>query len=810
MTVYGVLSNEPSELEVRNRKLAREIAREGFVLLKNDNVLPIMNKKIALYGVGARKTVKGGTGSGAVNERYSVSIEEGLLNAGYEVTTTNLLDEFDEFYRVRYQSWRDEVEEKMDGRSIMETIGLVVGTPFDYPNFPAFENATDTDTAIYVLTRQAGEGNDRRAIEGDYFLTNEEKQMLNDLRQAYKHLILVINIGGFIDIAEVADTVDAVVFFSQGGEEGGNAFADLISGNYSFSGKLTNTWAEKYSDYPNADSFGYINDNLEDENYSEGIYVGYRYFDSFQKKVLYPFGFGLSYTNFEIETKSVQVDKNIVSVTVEVENIGDKFIGKEIVQVYVSCPNGKLEKEYQRLVSFAKTNNLKPNEREKMVLSFDINSLSSYDEDTASWILEQGDYVIRAGNSSQETSIVSSLYIDETITTEKCENNCTLVTELETFASPSNMQESLKDIEKIVLNKNNMKTKVNDYTLPLVVETDREKELLDNLSKQDMAELLRGGDLRNSKEGHITIGAGGKTALSLVSKGIGNITVSDGPAGLNICRKLKRSEQGIEIPLEIPERFNWGNTEAEAMAVAEKFQGTEVYRYATAFPAGILVAQTWNIDLAEQFGSGVGEEMLAFGITLWLAPGMNINRNPLCGRTFEYYSEDPFISGIIASSVTKGTQKHQGRGTTIKHFACNNQEDNRNKVSANVSERALREIYLKGFEITVKESQPLSLMSSYNRINQVYAPNNYDLLNKILRCEWGFEGMVMTDWSSCNEGLGLPELCVVSGNDLVMPGSERDKERILQAIEEGTIDDTNLRYAAARVLRVILNGTSNI
>jgi len=375
------------------------------------------------------------------------------------------------------------------------------------------------------------------------------------------------------------------------------------------------------------------------------------------------------------------------------------------------------------------------------------------------------------------------------------------------YERPKARKEATYDVERISIDISNLNTVKNDYSIPTVIESEKEKELLDSLTKEEMAELLRGGDLRG-RTGHITIGAGGKTVLSLAEKGIGNITMADGPAGLNICNHLKRTENGTELPLVIPERFNWGTMAKDALVAAEKVSGIEVYRYATAWPVGIVLAQTWNTELAKTFGSCVGEEMKAFGITLWLAPGMNINRNPLCGRVFEYFSEDPVISGEFAKNITLGTQKHKGVGVTVKHFACNNQEDNRTGVSANLSERALREIYLKGFEIAVKGAKPIAMMSSYNKINQVYAPNNYDLLNKIARCEWGFDGVVMTDWSSCNEGLGKPELGAISGNDLIMPGWDKDKERILEAVNNGDIDDLTLRRAACRVLRVILGGTT--
>jgi len=337
-----------------------------------------------------------------------------------------------------------------------------------------------------------------------------------------------------------------------------------------------------------------------------------------------------------------------------------------------------------------------------------------------------------------------------------------------------------------------------------MVETALETALLDALTLAEMAELLRGGDLQNIGDGHIVVGAAGKTAITLLDKGIGNVVFADGPAGLNIVNHVVFSETGEQLPVEIPEKYKWGSMAAHYAKKVAESKGQHVWRYATAWPVHMILAQSWNLELVKKVGRALGEEMTAFGITLWLAPGLNIHRNPLCGRTFEYFSEDPLVSGEMAAALTSGVQSWSGLGVTLKHFAANNQEDNRTEVSSNVSERALREIYLKGFEIAVKQSQPKTLMSSYNRINGIYAPNNHDLLTDILRYEWGFDGLVMTDWGSCETGRGAPALCAPAGNDLVMPGSEADRTAILEAVENGAIDQKTVRQCACRALRIIL------
>ena len=315
-----------------------------------------------------------------------------------------------------------------------------------------------------------------------------------------------------------------------------------------------------------------------------------------------------------------------------------------------------------------------------------------------------------------------------------------------------------------------------------------------------------GGDLRAQDPAiHAPTGVGGRSSLDLRKHGIGNIALCDGPAGVNIIEHAVVLDNGQETAFEIPEKYRFGELAEMAKAQSGNVQGTHVYRYATAWPVGLLLAQTWNTDLLERVGRGIGRELAEFGVTLWLAPGMNIHRNPLCGRNFEYYSEDPLLTGKMAAATTRGVQSHPGIGTTIKHFCCNNQEDNRIGVSSNVSERALREIYLRGFEIAVRESQPLAIMSSYNRLNGVYTANRHDLLTDILRCEWGFQGLVMTDWNSCAPGQGDPAKGVPAGNDMIMPGSRDDQAAILTAVHDGRIGMDSLRRCAARVLRVILN-----
>ena len=814
--LYGTLSSEPTVLELKNRELSRVAAREGFVLLKNDNnALPLKNKRIALYGMGARLTVKGGLGSGSVEERYSVNIEDGLKNAGFEITTEKWLDDYDSEYSSTYQEYHDMVEDKVkDLVNPMEIIPIAHSYVYRYPSGRLvtkedIENS-ETDTAIYVLMRQAGECNDRKLEKGDYYITDIERENLRILSEAYKNTILVINVGGHIDLSFLDEIkgIDAVVLFVQGGEEGGNALSDVLSGKVNFSGKLSDTIPLRYEDIPFGDEFSYLNGDLKNEYYKEGIYVGYRYFDSFDKDVRYPFGFGLSYTDFKIETKSVSLDKTNINIKVAVTNIGE-VSGKEVVQVYISLPGR--DKEYQRLVAFDKTKELEKGETETMDLSFSLEDCTSYNEEKAAWILDEGDYILRVGNSSRNTNLSAIFDIPQTIVVTECKNCCSLQNKLPLFYPDKEREERVECEMRLRVNPEDFTTKTVSYIEPSIKETEEEKSILDSLTIEEEAWLLQGGDLRNPPKGTLEIhGAGGKTVTALLGKGIRNVLFSDGPAGVNIANKVKALPGGGFAPAMVPERYSWGVMGKAMKAQLERIPGEIVYRYATAWPVEMLLAQTWNKELLESIGKAVGEEMLQFGITIWLSPGMNIHRNPLGGRAFEYYSEDPVLTGELAASLTKGVQSHKGLGVSLKHFCCNNTEDNRNGISSNVSERTLREIYLKGFEIAVKKSQPKTVMSSYNMLNHIYTANRHDLLTDILRSEWGFEGLVMTDWGSTNEKAGRPEKTAPSGNDLIMPGSDYDRECILKAIKNGEMTPEVVRRSACRVLRMMLNANTPV
>ena len=814
----GTTENAVTKREIENRKVARRAAAEGMVLLKNEGILPLKERtKIALYGVGASRTIKGGTGSGDVNERETVNIFQGMKNAGFEITTEDWINDYDKQYQAARYAWRDEIEAKAAKLEdqVSGFFNVYSTTPFRMPAGAPITQ-TDADVAIYILSRVAGEGADRFDKAGDYYLTDEEKKQLADICSMYKHVIVAVNTGGLADLSFMDEykNIEALLQIVQPGMEAGNAFADIISGKVTPSGKMTDSWAFKYEDYPNSKTFSHNNGNVDKEFYTEGIYVGYRYFDSFDVPVRYGFGYGLSYTTFETKVLHTELKNNKIIVETETTNTGDNYSGKEVVQLYVTCPAGKLEKEYRRLVAFGKTNLLAPGQSEKMALEIGLERLTSYSETEAAWILEKGSYVIWAGNSLEASVPCTVLSLDADLTLTKTQNICPLKEELEEMKQPSEkMMKKLIDLlelaeEKalpvIELKAADVETRVVKYQSNAECVPAEAREFVDTLSTEKLVALASGdpgkGQGSNLGSAGISVpGSAGETNSCALEDGVPGIVLSDGPAGLRLMKHYNVYEGKI---VNKPFKFS---LEGGLFCEGEPADPGETwYQYCTAIPVGTLLAQTWDTALIEKIGEMIGGEMEEFSTTLWLAPGMNIHRNPLCGRNFEYYSEDPLVAGKIAAAMTNGVQKVPGCGTTIKHFACNNQEDNRMGSDSILSERTLREIYLKGFEIAVTESQPMSIMTSYNLINGIHAANCEDICTKAARCEWGFEGMIMTDWTTTEKGPDCTASgCMRAGNDLVMPGAFSDRDNLNQELADGTLSMDDLKACISRLVNIV-------
>ena len=675
---------------------------------------------------------------------------------------------------------------------------------------------TDADVAFYILSRVAGEGADRYDKEGDYYLTETEKKQLSDICSLYKHVVVAVNTGGLADLSFMDEfsNIEALLQIVQPGMEGGNAFADIVSGAATPSGKLTDSWAYKYEDYPNSESFSHNNGNVDAEYYKEGLYVGYRYFDSFDVPVRYGFGYGLSYTDFETKVTGVSCADEKVVIETETANVGNTYSGKEVIQIYVTCPAGKLEKEYRRLVAFGKTEILAPGEKESQKFEIALDRLTSYSEEKAGWVLEAGDYVFWEGNSLADSVPCGVLKLDEEVILTKTDNICPLKEDLDELKQvPEKMQEKYKKLYADVTEKNlpvielkaeNVKTEKVTYQTNAQLVSQEARAFTDTLTEEQLIAMASGdpGVGQNSNLGSAGMsvpGSAGETSSCAIEKNLPGIVLADGPAGLRLLKHYVVQDGKI-----LPTDFK-NSVEGGFFCENDPKKPGDVYnQYCTAIPVGTLLAQSWNEKLIEELGEMIGGEMEEFHVTLWLAPGMNIHRNPLCGRNFEYYSEDPFLSGKMAAAMTKGVQKVPGCGTTIKHYACNNQEDNRMGSNSILSERTLREIYLKGFEIAIKESQPMSIMTSYNLINGVHAANCNDTCTKAARCEWGFKGMIMTDWTTTEHGPDCTASgCMRAGNDLVMPGAASDRENIKKELDEGTLSLDDLKACISRTVDII-------
>ena len=851
--IYASRSPEISEREIRNMERSRKIATQGMVLLENNGILPLKNvKTIAAYGNGVRRTVKGGTGSGDVNSRMVINIQQGLEDAGFEIVTNDWLDIFDTMCNDARAAFNAYVAKRIQEEG-MSAIMDIFQNPYKDPDLPMIEEPAKADACVFVIARNSGEGADRHPVAGDYELTDGEKAMITKLGEVYDNIVVVLNVGGVIDtkFLRACPKIGAILNMSQAGNISGYALADVLTGKVTPSGHLTTSWAENYMDYASAPTFSHMNGDVDDEYYNDGIFVGYRYFDTFNIAPAYPFGYGISYTTFDVKTDGVCLDGDQVVVKATVTNTGSEYSGKEVVQVYYSAPVGSLpEKPYQELAGFAKTGELAPGESETLTITFPAAFMASYCEKCASWVLAPGTYYIRVGVNSRATHIAAAITLAERTVTSVLQNRAVLEGELDPIHPTGYMYTYDGELEEmaaapiLVLDPAVIKTEVIEYSpAPEEMTTDKDwtitlddvidgkadlKELVAQLTIEEMADLCigtaRGGALMGGPQiGNSSTavpGAAGDTTSKLVdSRKVPNIVLPDGPAGLRLSTHFVTDADDNVIPglgdSGLGGLFEMGE-KPERPADAKDY-----YQYCTAIPIATLLAQSWDLQAIEDAGDIVGSEMEEFHANLWLAPGMNIHRNPLCGRNFEYYSEDPLVAGRCAAADTKGVQKHPGCGTCIKHYALNSQEDNRQGNNAHVSERAIREIYVKGFEIAVKESQPLSLMTSYNLINGEHAANKYDTVTAMLRDEWGFEGIVMTDWGTTG-GLGIfgeePERkyapsdaagCIKAGNDLTMPGGEWDLQSIINSVgaNEGEVryplTKAELQLCAWRILKII-------
>ncbi len=768
---------------------ARAVVAEGIVMLRNEgHVLPLKEgEKIALFGRGQFNYYKSGTGSGGlVNTSYVTGIREALEKSSFALN---------EKLKAVYEEWLK--ENPFDGGAGW------AGEPWFQREMPLTEELVagireESDTAVVIIARTAGEDQDNKAEAGSYLLTEAEEEMLRLVCGTFERTVVLLNVGNIIDMKWVeAYRPAAVLYVWQGGQEGGNGVLDVLEGKVSPSGKLTDTIARDITDYPSSCNHGNEKRNL----YQEDIYVGYRYFETFAKdKVLYPFGFGLSYTTFAVEAERMkegqkegeQGTAGETVFSVKVTNTGETA-GKEVVQVYCQAPQGALGKPARSLCGFAKTKELAPGETQTLQLSVPQYRLASYDDGGVTghkscWVLEAGEYVFYAGTDVRSAAPAGSFTLAETTVIQKSEEACAPVTAFERMkpeakaegeyqvsyeAAPLRTQ-SPTERRAARIPECTSYTGDKGYRLSDVEEGKVSMEtFLAQLSDEDLCCMVRGEGMCSPKVTPGTAGAFGGVTESLQNYGIPVACCADGPSGI---------------------RMDCGSI-------------------AFAMPNGACLGSTFNEALSEELFEWEGLELRKNKVDTLLGPGINVHRNPLNGRNFEYFSEDPFVTGRMAAAQLRAMGRYGVTGT-IKHFACNSQEFNRHTVEAVVSERALREIYLKGFEIAVKEGGAYSIMTSYNPINGFWSASNYDMLTTILRGEWGYDGIVMTDWwaKGNDEGTaGKAEntaAMVRAQNDLFMvtanAGENSQNDNSMESLEKGTVTRGEYVRSAANICRYLL------
>lgn len=686
----------------------RKAIPEGIVLLENDGALPLAkNENVALFGRGQFEYLKSGSGSGGrVNCPYVTNIYDEIKNR------VTLDDNVVRFYR-------DFIEEN----------------PFDtgdgwkpcfcqndaVPSEDLVRNAAArSDKAIYVICRNVGEGFDYEKTPGNWYLSDEEDKTINLLSQHFKNVIVLLNSGNIMDMSWVKRyNIGTVAYIWQGGQEGGAGTVDALMGDVAPSGRLTDTIAITPEDYPCDDCFGDLAQNI----HKEDIYVGYRYFETFAKdKVLYPFGFGLGYTKFSQTVTGVAKYGDIVTISVIVENIGD-YSGKDVVQVYFSAPQGKLGKPARELIAFKKTDVLSAGESQEINIAINISDMACYDDSgktdyAFAWVLESGEYNIYVGQNVRDAKQCFAFTLDETRLAKQCVQALAPVEEFDRMIN----QNGQIGFEKATLKQYDLSERIKaNLPQPLEITGDKGimlqdvasgKNTLDEFVAQfdakSLSEIVRGEGFASPKatyQGTASCFAG--ITKSWSEKGVPVVTTCDGPSGIRM--------------------------ESSALA--------------TCIPVGALLASAWAPELFEEIYDCLAQEMKHYDVDVLLGPGMNIHRSGLCGRNFEYFSEDPYITGVYADKISSYLTKN-GVYATVKHFAVNSQELNRKDENEVLSERALREIYLKPFEIAVKGGSVNAIMTSYNRINGIHTSGNYDLTTTILRDDWGYTGFVMTDWGT--------------------------------------------------------------
>ena len=761
------------------KKLMRQCAADGAVLLKNDGTLPFKKgTALSLFSRINEEWLCRGYGSGgSVKHSY----ERSLTAAVRDCESLKLNEELAELYSkfIKDNPAPDEDVHSYEEMPVAPEI--------------AKNAAAVSDAAIITIGRRYGEGNEGKAEKGSYYLTDLETETIKNVTDAFDRVVIIINSGAIIDMSVIdsfGDKISAILYAWLGGSESGDAVCDIITGAVCPSGKLVDTIAKSYEDYPSSENFGGRNFNF----YKEDIYVGYRYFETFAKdRVAYPFGFGLSYSEFEYSDIAVKGADGGFDISVTVKNTGASS-AKEAVQVYLEKPCAKLGNPSRALVAFGKTTELKPGESETLFMFVPEYQFTSYDDCGVTgykfaYVTEEGEYRLFVGKNVRDAELVFTYYQEKTEPFIQLTQAAAPQVNFDILCAEEGESGRVKSERAVTLREYSLKDRILE-NLPEGYEMTGDRgiklkdvkygkntleEFIAQLSIEELDMLTRGDFCRKENfKPHGGAGAFCGITKELLDKGIPTVVTSDGPAGVTL---------DVEASL---------------------------------LPVATLLACTYDEKLVEALYCGVAEELKERKSDVFLAPALNIHRNPICGRNFEYYSEDPFVSGKMAAAAVRGAQS-LGGSACIKHFACNNQEYYRTRNDSRLSERALREIYLKGFEIAVKESSPKNLMTSYNLINGVWGHYNYDLATTILRNEWGYTGNVMTDWfmqwdeSPDFENIWNQAYRVRAQIDVFMPGSnyedryEPENSLVESFGSKDGITPGELQRSAANILKMALD-----
>jgi len=763
----------------KNLTLARRAAAEGMVLLKNEHsTLPLCtDRPVALFGRDQLDTVKGGGGSANVWAVPVVSFAEGIERQG-KVYAPLL---------ARYRAW-DEANRDVTRRKCYRR-----NDPVSLPEYPITERevsdaAAACDTAVFFIGRYATEHFDLRDVPGEYRISAEEQALLTLVTKHFKKTLLVLNLPGLMDLSFLeACPTDAILYTGLPGMEAGNALADLLYGSVTPCGKLPDTWASTLADYPShSEDFG-----TNRIVYREGIYMGYRYFDTFGQDVVFPFGFGLSYTDFSYDVLPVTVENTVATVRVRVTNRG-KYSGREVVQCYLSVPDGTLDQPRQVLCGFEKTALLAPTESETVTVRVDLLDFTSYCEARASYILETGTYILRVGRHSRDTAAVCAIRVARTVIHRTVKNRLVPTAAVELLKKPITGIENCEGLPLLTADFSEHVTEILPDHVPVAplpasvpctfadVLTGRRtpEELVAQLTDEELALALTGDGKRKRREAGITpnepIAKGeGSHSHPIPRLGIPASTMQDGPAGV----------RASDMPWPLPP--------------TEEINGNDCICY----PCATLLAATWDRRLLREIGAAVTDDLARYRFNGWCAPGVNLHRHPLCGRNFEYLSEDPFLAAELAREEIVGIQENPdgtptGHYAILKHFACNNAETLRLESDSVLTERTARELYLRVFEYVIRRYQPLSVMTSYNKINGEYAAARADLLDGICRTEWGYKGWIMTDW----DVRAAAESFIRAGVDIEMPG------RVIspRCFTDGTLDRATAQRRVVHLIRLLM------